>query len=80
MEFCEQGISPALTWAVDFATNVIKSLILFGYPSAEQLFQKYSRLQGFLLFDEFRRALEELQLLECHPDEEQRDFFGHVVS
>ena len=80
MEFCEQGISPALTWAVEFATNIIKSLILFGYQSPEQLFQKYSRLQSFLLFDEFLKSLEELQLLEYHPEDEQRGFFSHVVS
>jgi hypothetical protein len=80
MEFAESGISPALVWAVELATNVVKSLILFGYQSPEQLFSKYIRMQGIILFEEFRRAFDELTLMDSHSEGDLRDFFAHVAS
>jgi hypothetical protein len=78
MEYAEQGISPALVWAIELATNIIKSLILFNYKTPEQLFQKYSRMQGIVIFEEFKKAFDELQLQDYHSDEEVKEFFNHV--
>ncbi|TNV88020.1 hypothetical protein FGO68_gene1522 [Halteria grandinella] len=78
MEFAEQGISPALIWAVELATNIIKGLIVFGYNSPEQLFNKYIRMQGIMVFEEFKKSIEELQLSDYHIDEELKEFFTHV--
>lgn len=38
MEFCDLGISPALVWAISLATNILKSLIVFGITSMEQFY------------------------------------------
>jgi hypothetical protein len=35
-------------------------------------------MQGILLFEEFRGAIDELQISIYHDDEEQREFFNHV--
>lgn len=78
MEFAEQGISPALIWAVELATNVIKGLIVNGFNTPEQLFQKYIRMQGIMVFEEFKKAMEELTLTDYHTLEELKEFFTHV--
>ena len=44
MEFCEEGISPALIWAVELASDVAKGLIVAGFSGPEQLLYKYQRV------------------------------------
>jgi hypothetical protein len=78
IEYAEQGITIALVWAIDLATNVMKSSIINGFQSYEQLFQRYSRIEGVLVFEELRRCLYELKLNEYHSDEQMLNFFNHV--
>jgi hypothetical protein len=35
MEFCDAGISPALTWAIELSSNILKSIIFHGLNSVE---------------------------------------------
>ncbi len=35
-------------------------------------------MQGLITFEEFKRAMEDLQLIIYHDEEEQRDFFNHI--
>ena len=35
MEFCDQGISPALIWATDLAEDIMKGLIMINLTSPE---------------------------------------------
>lgn len=37
MEFCGMGISPALVWASQLASDIIKCLFVRGFSSPEQL-------------------------------------------
>ena len=78
MEYCDQGVSPSLIWAIDLCEDITKSLILKNVTSTEHFFQKFSKLQGILLLDEFRRAMDELQITIYHDEEVQEEFFRHV--
>jgi len=80
MEFCGIGLSPALVWAIDLAADIVKCLVVRGFQSPEQLLQKYQRMQGVLAFEEFRRALSELDITQYHSVEEQLDFFSQASA
>jgi hypothetical protein len=38
----------------------MKSLLINGFQSLESFFQKYSHTQGILMYEEFRRSMDEL--------------------
>lgn len=75
LEYCEFGISPAQVWAIHFATNIMKATLVNGFESYEKLFSRYSRLQDTLLYEEFKKVIEELKLIQYHPDSEILEFF-----
>mmetsp|Transcript_30801 Transcript_30801/g.30309 ORF Transcript_30801/g.30309 Transcript_30801/m.30309 type:complete len:141 (+) Transcript_30801:743-1165(+) len=78
LELWDKGISPAFIWAADFAEDILKSLVIFNYNSIEQFFQRYQKLSGILLYEEFRKAVNDLQLGIYHDESEQREFFDNI--
>lgn len=60
------------------AEDIVKSLIVANYTSPESFFQKYMKTHGIILYEEFRRALDEIQISIYHEEEEIKDFFSHI--
>ena len=74
----DKGISPVLLWATEFAEDLMKGLIVYEYSNLEQFFSKFAKLQGIILYEEFRKAMDELQITLIHDESVQRDYFNSI--
>lgn len=70
IELMAKGISPVMMWATDFAEDFMKALVINDYSNMSQFFSKFSKLQSILLYEEFRKAMDELQLGLYHDETE----------
>ena len=74
------GIKASLIWAIELAEDITKGIIVVGYKSPEELFNKYKTYNGVLQYDEFRRAMDDIQIGINHEEEDFSNFFKHVET
>ena len=75
LELCEAGIQPDMLWAVEFAEDFVKSIIVGGHRDAQTFLLNHSRTRNSLIEAEFMQACMALNIMPGSKEDHVSNFF-----
>lgn len=69
-----------MIWAIELASNIMKVKQITEQQTYDQIFNKYSRMSGSVMFEEFRKCMYDMKLNEYHKEQEFQDFFNNAAQ